>query len=199
MGTKKTATYEDLKAVAPTFVAEISAGELYASPRPAYPHAHACSMLGALLIAPFVRGLGGPGGWLILDEPELHLGDDVLVPDLAGWRRDRLPKALGAETAYFTLAPDWVCEVISPRTARLDRIRKKPAYARAGVGHLWLIDPLARTLEVLQLEQGRWVDAGNFGADQRVPPEPFSEVALPLSELWVPGTEGEPEDSPPQR
>jgi Uma2 family endonuclease len=194
MGTKKPATYADLEAVPSHFVAEISAGELYASPRPAYPHAAASSALGVRIGGPFGHGIGGPGGWLILDEPELHLGNDVLVPDLAGWRRERLPEGLGRDTVFFTLPPDWVCEVVSPGTARLDRTLKKPAYARAGKGHLWLVDPLARTLEVLRLERDRWVDAGNFGGEQRVFAEPFAEVELPLSALWVPGTEGEPEE-----
>lgn len=190
MAGKKPATYADLEALPPQFVGEISAGELYASPRPAYAHTRAASALGVRIGGPFDHGINGPGGWLILDEPELHLGDDVLVPDLAGWRRERLPKNLRGELPYFTLPPDWVCEIVSPGTARLDRTRKKPTYARAGVGHIWLLDPIARTLEVSRLEAGRWVDAGGYGGEESVRAEPFDAVILPLGELWVPETEG---------
>ena len=127
------------------------------------------------------RGDGGPGGWW-MDEPELHLGEDVLVPDLAGWRRERMPELPAA--GYFEPPPDWVCEVISPSTARTDRVGKVPVYARAGVIHLWLIDPLARTLEVCRLEQGRWVLLATHADDERVRAEPFETVELELARLW---------------
>ena len=139
MGTKplkKGATYADLYDVPEHFVAEIFDGELYASPRPALPHAHAASALGNKLGA-FHRS--GPGGWVIIDEPELHFGKDVLVPDLAGWRRERLPTVPVA--AYLTLAPDWVCEVLSPSTESLDRGKKLRIYAGESVLHAWLVDP----------------------------------------------------------
>jgi Uma2 family endonuclease len=127
-------------------VAEIVDGELYTSPRPASPHALAASAIGQDL-APFSRRPGspaGPGGWWILDDPELHFGADVVVPDLAGWRHERMPSI--PNVAYFELAPDWLCEVVSPSTGRLDRVRKMPVYGRAGVSHMWLVDPSTRTL-----------------------------------------------------
>jgi Uma2 family endonuclease len=177
------ATYDDLKALPDIQVAEIVDGELHASPRPAPRHARAGSLLGGRLIPPFDDGRGGPGGWWILDEPELHLGPDVLVPDLAGWRRVRMPRM--PATAYFPLAPDWVCEVLSPSTAQLDRARKLAIYAREQVAHAWLVDPLARTLEVLRLEHGRWTILGTHVNDEVVHAEPFIELPLELGALWV--------------
>jgi Uma2 family endonuclease len=176
------ATYEDLLAVPDHLVAEIVDGELHTSPRPAPRHADASSGMGGALRGPFDRGRGGPGGWRILDEPELHLGRDVLVPDLAGWRRERMPHI--PEEAYISLAPDWVCEVLSPSTAALDRVRKLPIYAREEVSHAWLVDPIARTLEVLRLETGRWVLAGTWAGTTLVKAEPFEAVGLDLTLLW---------------
>jgi Uma2 family endonuclease len=170
-------------------VAEIVGGELHASPRPAFHHARAGSALGMVLGRPYDHGRGGPGGWWIVDEPELHLGRDVLVPDLAGWRRARLPRA--PETPHVTLAPDWVCEVLSPSTARLDRTQKLAVYAREGVGHVWLIDPLAQTLEVFRLEGARWVLIATHAGDEVVRPEPFIEADLELALLWPEPTEPE--------
>ena len=123
---QRRATYDDLLKVPDILVAEILDGELFTSPRPASPHAQASSVLRGVL-DPFARrigGPGGPGGWWLLFEPELHLGADILVPDLAGWRRERMPVL--QHVAYFELAPDWVCEVVSPATARVDRVRKVP-------------------------------------------------------------------------
>src|SRR5262245_9780577 len=151
---KRNATYEDLYGIPENSVGEILGGELYASPRPAYRHTFVASVLGAQLVGPFQLGINGPGGWLVLDEPELRMADDVLVPDLAAWRRERLPVPMPSE--YPTIAPDWVCEVLSPSTERIDRAKKLAIYAREGVAHAWLIDPLQQTLEVLQLESGRW-------------------------------------------
>jgi Uma2 family endonuclease len=180
---KKPATYADLEALPPNKVGELIAGELYASPRPAIPHAIASSHLGALLGGPFGLGRGGPGGWLILSEPELHFGEDVLVPDLAGWRRERVPpEALRA--AAMTLAPDWLCEVLSPSTARLDRSRKLDVYAREGVRHVWLLDPLIRTLEVFRLEDRRYCLLGTHAGEATVRAEPFEALELQLGVLW---------------
>jgi Uma2 family endonuclease len=163
-------------------VAEIVDGELFASPRPRPRHAVAASALGGDLNPPFQQGRGGPGGWWILDEPELHFGEDVLVPDLAGWTRERLT-SLPPE-AFFTLAPDWVCEVISPHNERHDRMRKLPVYAREGVRYAWLVDPLDRTLEVLSLEGGRWNLLGTHRGDEIVRAEPFQAVEVDLLGLW---------------
>jgi Uma2 family endonuclease len=183
------ATYEDLVKLPDNLVAEILDGELHASPRPAPPHAVAGSSVGGLLVSHYHFGHGGPGGWWILDEPELHLGPDVLVPDLAGWRRSRMPHR--PETAYFPLAPDWVCEVLSPSTLQIDRARKLAIYAREGVAHAWLVDPIAQTLEVLRLERGRWVILGTHVGDEVVRAEPFVEIDLELRLLWA-----EPADGP---
>ena len=180
---QRRATYADLLEVPEHLVAEIVAGHLYASPRPSSPHAHAASTLGMDIGSPFHRGRGGPGGWWILDEPELHLGEDVLVPDLAGWRRERMPAVPNAP--YFTLAPDWVCEVISPSTGRLDRTGKMPAYAREEVAYAWLVDPLQRTLEVFRLTEGKWLLIATHAESVVVRAEPFEAVELDLGALWL--------------
>ena len=177
------ATYEDLVALPDTLVAEIVNGELHASPRPAPRHVRAGSLLGVRLGGPYDDGIGGPGGWWILDEPELHLGRDVLVPDLAGWRRSRMPRL--PEAAYFPLAPDWICEILSPSTAMLDRSKKLGLYAREQVAHAWLIDPLARTLEVLRLQNGHWSILGAHAGAEVVRADPFSEIELTLQSLWA--------------
>jgi Uma2 family endonuclease len=183
---KRRATYDDLCRVPDTMVAEIIDGELIATPRPASPHAHAAAMLAADLFGRFGRPPGdadGPGGWWLLFEPELHLDQDVLVPDIAGWRRTRLP-SLPNVTA-FVLAPDWACEVISPRTAAIDRGRKMRIYAREGVTHLWIVDPIVRTLESYRLCKDGWVVVGAHGGADTVRVEPFAEVELRLARWWL--------------
>lgn len=182
---KKPATYEDLLALPETMVGELVAGELLAAPRPAVRHALVASALGGELILPFQRGRGGPGGWWLLGKPELHLGQEVLVPDLTGWKRTRMQ--VPPDEPFLTLAPDWVCEILSPSTAGFDRVRKMPVYLRERVGYVWLIDPLARTLEVFQNENERWILAGNHAGDQRVRAAPFEAVELELEALWMPG------------
>jgi len=182
---KRNATYDDLCALPDHMVAEIIDGDLFASPRPASPHALASSMLGAVLIAGFggePGGAGVPGGWWILDEPELHFGQNVLVPDLAGWRRERMPTV--PDVAGFQLAPDWVCEVISPSTGEIDRGRKMRVYARERVGHLWIVDPILRTLEVYRLEDGRWVVASTHAGTEQICAEPFEAVPLDMRRWW---------------
>jgi Uma2 family endonuclease len=179
---KRKATYEDLLAVPDHKVAEIVDGELFVSPHPAAPHALAASVLGVDLGGPFHQGKGGPGGWWIVYEPELHFGEEVVVPDLAGWRRERMPTF--PASAFFTLAPDWLCEVLSPSTERLDRARKLRAYARAGVGHAWLLNPIARTLEVYRRTEDRWLLLATFEADALVRAEPFDAIELDLLPLW---------------
>lgn len=176
------ATYADLEALPPNMVGEIVHGVLYANPRPASPHARASSRLGGTLDGPFDRGRGGPGGWVILDEPELHLGEDVLVPDLGGWRRQRMPVL--PDAAFFTLAPDWVCEVLSPSTTKLDRAAKLPVYGREGVSHVWLIDPLAKTLEIYRLDGETYRLVGTHAEDAKVRAEPFDAIEIELGALW---------------
>jgi Uma2 family endonuclease len=179
---RKPATYADLEALPPNKVGELIAGELYASPRPASPHAMAAFTLGVKLGRHFHQGGGGPGGWVLLFEPELHFGKDVLVPDLAGWRRERMPRV--PRVPAFTLAPDWLCEVRSPSTATLDRKVKLPVYAREGVRHVWLVDAEARTLEVLHLEGGQYTLHATHEGLARVRAEPFEALELELAALW---------------
>lgn len=180
---RRHATYEDLCAVPEHLVAEIIHGQLVTHPRPASPHARAASLLGGELTGPFDRGRGGPGGWVILDEPELHLAGHVLVPDLGGWRRQRMP--VMPDTPAFDMVPDWVCEVLSPSTAATDRADKVPIYAGLGVSHVWLIDPLAQVLEVLRLEAARYSIIGSWRADAVVRADPFAAIELELSALWA--------------
>lgn len=182
---QRRATYEDLLQVPDIFIAEILDGELSTSPRPAFPHAQVTSAVNQDL-GPFSRrsgGSGGPGGWWILFEPELHLGTDILVPDLAGWRHERMPVL--ADEPYSALAPDWVCEVVSPRTARIDRVRKMPIYARERVSYLWLVYPGLQTLEVYRLEGQHWVVASSHGGAESVRAEPFEAVELDMSRWWL--------------
>jgi Uma2 family endonuclease len=179
---KKPATYADVLAAPEHMVAEVIDGELHLNPRPAAPHTVAASALGEELGPPFKRGKGGPGGWVILDEPELHLRSDILVPDLAGWRVERMPE-IGDE-AYFTLAPDWVCEVLSPRTAKYDRTDKLGIYAREEVRWAWLVDPLLRTLEALRQDGGRRTLLGTWRDEALVRAEPFEAIELELAALW---------------
>jgi len=183
---KRKATYDDVLAAPEHKVAEILDGELFLSPRPATPHANASSVLGGDLSGAFHRPPGDPprpGGWWIVDEPELHFGADVVVPDIAGWRRERMPRLPNAP--WIELAPDWLCETLSPSTARIDRTRKLAIYARAGVRHAWLIEPSARTLEVLELDGDRWIVAENHGGDDVVRASPFAAVEIELARLWL--------------
>ncbi|MDF3064677.1 MAG: uncharacterized protein K0R38_278 [Polyangiaceae bacterium] len=181
---RRKATYQDVLDAPEHLVAELIDGELHLSPRPAKPHAAATSALGEELGPPFKRGKGGPGGWIILDEPELHFGSNVLVPDLAGWRRERMPQ-LTTELPYFELAPDWACAVLSPKNAKMDRTKKLPLYAAAGVSFVWLVDPLARTLEVLRLAEQKYVIEGGYADDAKVRAIPFDAIELDLSILWA--------------
>ena len=190
---KRQASYDDLRALPENMVGEILGGELHATPRPAPRHARAYSSITGTLWGPFDHGRGGPGGWWIIDEPELHLGVDVIVPDIAGWRRTRMPTL--PETAWFELAPDWVCEILSPSTANTDRAVKMPIYSREGVAHLWLVDPDARTLEVYHRQtDGHWLLLATLKDDDGVCQPPFDAIEFPLSDLWAdPPTE--PEDT----
>jgi Uma2 family endonuclease len=185
---RRPATYDDLCRAPEHMVAEILDGELFTSPRPATPHARAASVLGSDLMGGFDGPPGGadaPGGWWFLYEPELHFGADVVVPDLTGWRRARVPVIPNA--AAIEQAPDWVCEVLSPSTARIDRAHKMRIYAREGVGHLWLLDPVARTLEIYRLEEGRWVVVATHGGDDGIRAEPFEAVTLTMWRWWLEG------------
>ena len=178
--------YEQLEALPEGLTGEILDGQLYTQPRPSGPHVLASSSLGYELLGPFQKGSGGPGGWWIIDEPELHFIHDkeVNVPDIAGWRRTRLPHV--PEDHRFTVVPDWVCEILSPSTESKDRKVKMPIYARFGVPHAWLVDPLAHTLEAYALEAGAWVEIGRFAGAAAVAVAPFAAVTINLEDLWAP-------------
>ncbi|MGC9193926.1 MAG: Uma2 family endonuclease [Syntrophobacteraceae bacterium] len=181
---KKKATYEDLYGIPENMTGEIVDGEMIVHPRPSRKHIFAASRLDKKLGAPYEFGEGGgPGGWIILVEPEIQLGEHTLVPDLAGWRKERFP--VEEETNSISVAPDWICEILSPSTYRLDKIIKMPIYATCGVGFFWLIDPINRTLDAYRLESGKWVASGSFYEDDKVRAEPFQEVEFNLGDLWL--------------
>lgn len=177
------ATYSDLEALPPHMVGEIVYGVLHAHPRPAPRHGLAANRLGYEITGPFDMGRGGPGGWILIVEPELHLGPHVVVPDIAGWRRERLTPF--PETAYISTPPDWIAEVLSPSTQALDRTDKLAVYAEASVGHCWYVDPLAKTLEVFALTSGKWLLAAAYKDDQAVTAPPFEAHTFALNVLWV--------------
>ncbi|MFD1331342.1 Uma2 family endonuclease [Methylopila musalis] len=176
------ATYADLEAVPPHRVAEIVDGVLETHPRPSPRHGAAALQLGAELSFSFQRGRGELGDWIFILKPELHLGADVVVPDLAGWRRERLPRE--PETAYVETAPDWVCEILSPSTERLDRGPKRRIYARAGVEHLWLLDPQSKLLEAFARVADQWLLLATIGEGEEVRAAPFDAIGFPLDALF---------------
>ncbi len=179
---KKHATYADLEAVPPNLVAEILGGTLVTHPRPAPKHASSSSSLTGEISPPFQKGRGGPGGWIFLDEPELHLGFDVIVPDIAGWRKEH--SSTLAEKSYIETAPDWVCEILSPSTERYDRGIKREIYARAGVQYLWFVNPQEQVLEAFKLTGKDWLLIATVIAGQEVSIEPFNAISFPLSVLF---------------
>nr|VFJ67176.1 MAG: Endonuclease, Uma2 family (restriction endonuclease fold) [Candidatus Kentron sp. FW] len=177
------ATYEDVLRAPPECIAQLIHGQLYTLPRPAMRHALASSSLGVILGRDYHRmGNDGSGGWWILDEPEIHLGGHVFVPDLAGWRRERMPEF--PDAAYCEIVPDWVCEILSPGNARLDRIVKMPLYAEFQVGHLWLLEPKLQTLEVFRLQEGEWLLWETFQENDPVAAPPFETMHFDLGVLW---------------
>lgn len=181
---KNKATYEDLFSIPDGMTAEIIGGELVVSPKPAPRHARAKTALGSKIPPKYDFGEGGgPGGWVILPEVEIMFGEDLLAPDWSGWRKERFPG--WPDRNWFSQAPDWICEIISPSTVGNDRIVKMNIYAGFGVSHYWLIDPRDRTLEVFKLQAGVWARIGAFMDDARVRAEPFPEVELELGSFWV--------------
>lgn len=176
------ATYQDVLDAPPHKVAEVAFGELHLFPRPASMHAWASMGLGSNIGPPFNRNRGGPGGWWIVIEPESHLGKDILVPDLGGWRREDMPEY--PDSAYFTLAPNWVCEVLSPSTRSFDIGPKRSIYAREGINHLWFVDPIARTLEAFELREGFWVLLDTLAENDSVSLPPFDAITFSLGDLW---------------
>jgi Uma2 family endonuclease len=186
MCNSQAAAYSALGAMPTGWVGEILDEELVASPRPDAAQARAAFMLGVELGERWDSRRGGAGRWCFLRAPELRLGRDVLVPDLAGWRRDRLAEAPLPEEPFLRLAPDWVCEVLGPSSVALDRTRKLPVYARAGVSQVWLVDPVARTLECFQRVKRGWLLVSTHEGEAIVRAEPFAGLALELSALWPP-------------
>lgn len=181
---RKIATYQDLYDIPENMIGEIVDGELLVTPRPSPQHSNAASSLGGEIVPPYRFGRGGPGGWIILFEPEIKFSErDLLVPDFAGWRKERFP-GWPLEN-WFSVAPNWICEILSPGTARIDRIEKMATYARHELHHLWLIDPRDKTLEVFRLLSGQWVKLAGFAENDKVRAEPFDEVEIELGSLWV--------------
>ena len=182
---KKSATYEDLFEIPDNVIGEIIDGQLIASPRPAPRYAHATTVL-SNIIGPhygrFGEG-GGPGGWVFLYEVEIKLGENILVPDLAGWKMERFPAEV--EHNWIPVVPDWVCEILSPATLRTDKVKKMPVYARFGVVYVWLLDPRDKTLDAYRLESGRWSLLGSFAENDKARAEPFQEVEISLENLWI--------------
>jgi Uma2 family endonuclease len=178
----KSATYADLEAVPPHLVAEILFGSLVTHPRPSRRHGAATSALGILTGGAFQFGSGGPGGWIFIDEPELHLGPHVVVPDLAGWRRDRLMTA--DDRRFIATPPDWVCEALADSTERYDRIDKRRIYATYAVPHLWLLDPRVKVLEVFLRQDQDWLLTHTFIDNDPVSAPPFDAITFDLGLLW---------------
>jgi Uma2 family endonuclease len=181
---KRKAVYEDLYDLPENMTGEIIEGEIHAFPRPHYRHGRVAYRLNVRIGAPYDLGDGGgPGGWVFVVEPEVMLGENLLVPDVAGWQLERLPKL--PQKNWSTVPPDWVCEILSPNTRGHDRIKKMPIYGQYGVKHAWLIDPVERTLEVFQLDGGRWVAIGFYGGKDIVRAEPFVEAEINLGDFWM--------------
>jgi Uma2 family endonuclease len=179
---KRPATYADVEAAPEHLVAEIIYGELMTHPRPSPRHGGAASALNVVLGNLFQFGRGGPGGWVFIIEPEIRFGDDLLVPDIAGWRRERLTAY--PEKNYFTTAPDWVCEVLSGSTEKRDRTLKMRIYGEAGVPHMWLIDPRLQILEAFELNDARWTKIGDWNSADEVRAPPFDAISFSLADLW---------------
>ena len=184
--TPRPATERDFEALPDGVIAHLIDGEIVTLPRPGWPHITTASDLGGLLVTRFRFGSGGPGGWVILHEPDIRFETSICVPDLAGWRRERYRVA---RKGPYTVVPDWVCEILSPSTVQFDRTRKLPLYARCGVSHAWVVDPIACTLEVLRLHEGRWLIVASFKGDDVVRAEPFDAVELALADIWAPADE----------
>jgi Uma2 family endonuclease len=179
--------YQQLEALPEGLTGEILDGQLHTQPRPSGRHGRASSTLEDALFGPYDRGRGGPGGWWIFIELEIHFRRDleIAVPDLAGWRRERMPDI--PEGHRFEVVPDWVCEILSKSSTSKDREIKMPIYARYGVAYAWLVDPLAQTLEAYALGAGAWRKIGCYAKDDQVTLPPFDALELLLADLWVPG------------
>jgi Uma2 family endonuclease len=181
---KRRAVYEDLYTIPQNMTGEIIDGQLVVVPRPSPRHMNVIKALSLEIGPPFERGRGGgPGGWIFLFETEVRLGEDTFVPDLAGWKKERF--ATSIETNWIAVTPDWVCEVLSPNTALRDRTKKKEIYAQTRVGHLWLVDPHNRTVEVYRLGASGFDPVSVYGGKDKARLEPFSEIEIDLGDLWL--------------
>lgn len=180
---KKKATYEDLHSVPGNMIGEIINGELVVTARPAPMHMNVASILGGEIMPPYRFGRGGPGGWIILDETEIMLGEDLLAPDIAGWRKERFPG--WPKENWISIPPDWICEILSPTTASKDRVKKMRTYAMYEVGYAWIIDPREQTLEIFKLKFGEWVRLDAFAENDKMRAEPFLEIEINLANLWI--------------
>jgi Uma2 family endonuclease len=180
---KRRATYQDVLDSPEHMIAEIIGGELRLSSRPGGPATAVASAIGKKLGAAFENGGGNPGGWLILWEPELHLGDDIVVPDLAAWRLERM--SIVPDGAFFTVSPDWTCEVLSRSTEKTDRADKMAIYAASGVRHAWLVHPQRRTLEAFRLHDAHWLLVAIHRDTDRARIEPFDAIEIDLRALWA--------------
>jgi Uma2 family endonuclease len=179
---KKIATYADIEALPPHVTGEIIFGTLYTQSSLAPRHGVAQAALSAELANPFQKRRGGPGGWTFMIVPELHIGGHVLVPDIAGWRRERMPRM--PDKAYIEIAPDWICEILSDSTAARDRNEKRAVYGTMGVQFLWLLDPKLKVLECFNLVAGNWLLFGTYSGDTMVRATPFDAIEFYLGDLW---------------
>lgn len=187
---RRRATYADLAALPEGTRAEVIGGELHTSPAPLPRHSKAEGAIRRFVGGPYDDddGARGAGGWWNFLEVDVELAThDIVRPDISGWRRDRLPDP-GTERPIH-VAPDWVCEVLSPSTASLDRGSKRELYAAHRVGHYWLVDPDARIIEVFENADGRWVLVGTYHAGQTAALPPFVEVEIPLGRLFLPSSD----------
>jgi Uma2 family endonuclease len=181
--TRMKLTYEDLCNVPDDMTGEIIDGELSLTPMPSKQQIHTGTKLANAVVAAYHFGTKGPGGWIILDEPDLAFGEDILVPELAGWKEDRF--IVSWEHHWISVAPDWVCEIISPETAQRDRTQKMPIYERNGVSYVWLIDPAEKSLEIFRLESGKWGAPTLYTGNDKVRAEPFEQTEINLGDLWL--------------
>jgi len=183
---RKLTLYEYLEGLPEGMTGEILNGQLYTQPRPSGRHARAAVQLDRSIGRSYDNGIDGPGGWWILIEPEVHFVHDseVTVPDLSGWRRERMPHL--PQDHRFEVVPDWVCEILSPSTASKDREIKMPLYAHYGVQYAWLLDPVEQTLEVYRLDDGVWVESGFFSGTDQVVASPFEAISIDLGSFWPP-------------
>ena len=190
-GTTSRPTLADLDALPPGIVGEIIEGVLYTMTKPRARHQRTGTGIGGDLRGPFDLGRGGPGGWWIITEPGLELPNDTkeISPDVAGWRRERMPELPVDEP--IRVVPDWVCEILSKTTRRHDQLVKLPYYAKVGVAYAWVVDLEARVLTAHRLEAGAWRAIATHSEETEVRIEPFDAVPLNLADWWPPAAPDE--------